>query len=166
MRPFFFFVCCSLPLSSHAAGEPENPLQGSLRDPWQVVSGQKEADASRPTQTPFGPSFSNFKAQYGSQLDLSTLGDADGDSVAQRFARGEGEWTQFQPSPCIFQDGAIFYGDPRTLSRDPGPSVTTTATNRWRMSTVAAIFFGISLLLGIYFRNRHHRHQKQVSLAR
>ena len=86
--------------------------------------------------------------------------------MAQRFARGEGEWTQFQPSPCIFQDGAIFYGDPRTLSRDPGPSVTTTATNRWRMSTVAAIFFGISLLLGIYFRNRHHRHQKQVSLAR
>ena len=134
MRPFFFFVCSSFILLPLVAGEPENPLQGSLRDPWQVVTGQKEAvqiphkkngshqvHPSPQTQTPFGPSFSDFSAQYGSRLDLSTLGDTAGDSVAQRFARGEGDWTQFQPSQGVFQDGAIFYGDPRALSRDRGP---------------------------------------------
>ena len=176
MRSFFFFVCSSFILLPLVAGEPENPLQGSLRDPWQVVTGQKEAvqipnkkngshqvHPSPQTQIPFGPSFSDFSAQYGSQLDLSTLGDTAGDSVAQRFARGEGDWNQFQPSQGVFQAGAIFYGDPRALSRDRGPAVTTTATNGWPVFTVAAIFLSIFLLLGIYFRNRH---QRQVSIAR
>lgn len=176
MRHFFAFALCCLNLLSVDlsldASEPENPLQGSLRDPWQVVTGgekktkvvaSKKAPQLVPTASPqtetssFGPSFSDFQLQYDSQLDLSTLENKDEDSVAHRYARGEKEWDHFQPSQQILPAGTIFYGDPSVLAAKPTPSTTTIDMNRWPILRSLTLVVVMLLLLGTYFWVRYRR---------
>tara|TARA_E500000081_G_C6037436_1_gene307614 strand:- start:44 stop:580 length:537 start_codon:yes stop_codon:yes gene_type:complete len=172
MRHFFAFTLCCLSLLSVDASEPENPLQGSLRDPWQVVTGGEKktkvvasetAPHLLPTAYPqtetssFGPSFADFQLQYDSQLDLSTLENKGEDSVAHRYARGEKEWDHFHPSQQILPAGTIFYGDPSVLAANRTPSTTTIDMNRWAILISLTLLVAMLLLLGTYFWMRHRR---------
>ena len=172
MRHFFAFALCCLSLLSVDASEPENPLQGSLRDPWQVVTGGEKktkvvasetAPHLLPTAYPqtetssFGPSFADFQLQYDSQLDLSTLENKGEDSVAHRYARGEKEWDHFHPSQQILPAGTIFYGDPSVLAANRTPSTTTIDMNRWAILISLTLLVAMLLLLGTYFWMRHRR---------
>ncbi len=172
MRHFLAFALCCLNLLSLDASEPENPLQGSLRDPWKVVTGgerktnlvaSKKAPHRVPTASPetetssFGPSFADFQLQYDSQLDLSTLENKGEDSVAHRYARGEKEWDHFHPSQQILPAGTIFYGDPSVFAAKRAPSTTTIDMNRWPILRSLTLVVAMLLLLGTSFLVRHRR---------
>ena len=177
MRYLFTFALCCLPFLSLSlnASEFENPLQGSLRDPWQVVTGgeKQTTDPSNPSKkvphaahapsssrtetSSFGPSFADFQLQYESQLDLSTLEDQGADSVAHRYALGEKEWDNFHPSQQIVPAGTIFYGDLAGLATKPAPPTITIDTNRWPTVTAITLVLVILLLPGAYFWIRHQR---------
>ena len=115
------FLCLPMALGVIDPLDPEQPLQGSLRDPWRVLSsasadhsGTPDGKASTPDVRPpsdqFGLSFSDVRAGYQPSFDLSHLGD----TTADRFDRTVIEWEQLtlEPSGWPFGEGMIVYGDP------------------------------------------------------
>ena len=169
----YFFACLSLD-----AGETENPLDGSLRDPWGIISGAKTngpkkrpidgsqnrglspaspllPTATEPTTATFGPSFESFQSRYESHLDLSVFEKTGQDSPAARYDRGLKEWDQFQPTGTVFPPGAIFYGDPSALVTNVSFPDTSTPTTRWPVVPFYTVAFTSLLLIGAYFRVRY-----------
>ncbi len=174
---FFCLAFLSLDLVIDAE-ESQNPLQGSLRDPWKIVT--EENKPTLPSQVPvanqnflssstdhpkssFGPSFADFKSHYTSSLDLSSLTKANEDSVASRYARGGEEWDHFHPKKTDFPVGMIFYGDPSLLARSHIASTTTIDKGRWPLSLTIAAIFLILLLIGIYCRMQYQRYSSLTS---
>ena len=171
-------LCCLVCFSSYA-GALENPLAGSLHDPWGIVSQAKNgtrtkvifsdpaprdgSPGSSSLATPreastFGPTFESFQSQYISPLNLSNLGKSREDSFVTRYDSGAREWDTFQPNQNIFPAGTIFYGDPGALVATVGPPDPTIATTRWSTFSIYAFAFAsllLLLLLVIYFRMRY-----------
>ena len=169
MRSFHAFALLCLACCSLDAGEPDNPLAGSLRDPWGIVSKVKKGKytkdtspnsaarsspasslLSTPTETSmFDPSFKAFQSQHATYLDISSFDNPEDDSLASRYDRGAREWDAFKPTDTVFPSGIIFYGDPSTLASNLSHPVTTTAATQWSLLIKYAIAFTSLLLLGI-----------------
>ncbi|MEC8337582.1 MAG: hypothetical protein VXZ84_05520 [Planctomycetota bacterium] len=171
---FYFLACFSLD-----AGESENPLEGSLRDPWGIFSGAKNSETqeppihgslarglspmspsvSPPTESTatvtFGPSFKAFKSQYNLQLDLSTFGETGHDSSAARYDRGVTEWAEFQLTQTVFPSGAIFYGDPAALVTNRSLPDAATPTTQWKLVPLFTLVCASLLLIWAYLRVRY-----------
>ena len=173
MRQAYIFMMLCISCLSLDASEPENPLEGSLLDPWSILGETHETNAhdtylrnlhahqsstqvvpSPAVPPPFGPSFRYFQSKYEAHLDLSALGKNEADSLATRYADGAHAWDEFKPSHSMFPSGAIFYGDPSILTEQPDRLQHTPVSNWWSVLTCSAATFTSLLLLGIYFCSR------------
>lgn len=169
----FYFLACSLD-----AGESKNPLEGSLRDPWGILSGAKTSETKEPpiqgsptrslpptspsvssptesTGVTFGPSVKAFKAQYNVQLDFSTFGETGHDSLAARYDRGVTEWDQFQLNQTVVPSGAIFYGNPGALVTNRSPPDVATPITQWPLVPLFTFVCASLLLIWAYLRVRY-----------
>ena len=153
-------LCCQLMVhASDGATEP-HPLGRSLRDPWGVV---READES--IQVPsenkaspsVGPSFSDFKASYHSELDLANLGQS---SIAEHFRLAEKEWDQFRPTQWMWEEGTILYGDPRMFAESRELSSSGIRVRGWWAGGLAVALAGILILLWILRQHGSHLREK------
>ena len=165
-----YFIAC-VPLD---ASESKNPLEGSLRDPWGILSGAKSRDtkeppihgspnsglapaspsmspAEKPKTINFVPSFQAFQSQYNDHLDLSFFEETGQDSSAARYERRVTEWDEFQLTQTVFPSGAIFYGDPSALVRNQSLPDTATPTTRWSVVPLFILACASLLLIGYYF---------------
>ena len=115
------FLCLPMTLGVIDPLDPEQPLQGSLRDPWGVLSSTSADHSStpdrkasapdvRPPSEQFGLSFADVRSGYQPSFDLSHLGD----TPADRFDRAVADWDQLKldPRDWPFGEGMIVYGDP------------------------------------------------------
>ncbi len=115
------FLCLPMILGVIDPLDPEQPLRGSLKDPWGVLSStsvdhsglpDRKASATdvRWASEQFGLSFAGVRSAYQPSFDLSHLGD----TPADRFDRAAADWDQLklQPSDWPFGEGMIVYGDP------------------------------------------------------
>ena len=179
MRVFHTFALCYfLACFSLDAGESENPLEGSIRDPWGIFSGAKNSEnkdppihdsltrglsptsrsmspPAEPKMVTFGPSFKAFKSQYNLHLDLSTFGETVQDSLAAHYDRDVTEWDEFQLTQTVFPSGAIFYGDPSALVTNRSLADTVTPTKQWSVVPLFTLACASLLLIGAYFRVRY-----------
>ena len=179
MRVFHTFTLCYfLACFSLDAGESDNPLEGSLRDPWGIFSGAKNSEIKKPpihgspthglsptspSMSPsaepktvtFGPSFKAFQSQYNLPLDLSTFGETGQDSSAARYDRGVTEWAEFQLTQTVFPSGAIFYGDPAALVTNRSLSDAATPTTQWKLVPLFTFVCASLLLIWAYLRVRY-----------
>jgi hypothetical protein len=94
-----------------SAGE-ENPLEGTLVDPWGIV-----------TRTPPEPDIARsllFDEPEGADWDFGSGWSfqphhADQISHPGSFQQAVSGWKNFRLAPLPVQEGAIFFGDPRLL---------------------------------------------------
>ena len=145
------FPCLPMTLGVIDPLDPEQPLQGSLRDPWGVLSRDhsitpdRKASAPdvRPPSEQFGLSFSDVRVGYQPSFDVSRLGD----TPADRFDRAVTEWEQLksEPSGWPFGEGMIVYGDPAKFVLPETFKPTIHRNGGWWIS------IGLTLVLFLLF---------------